>query len=239
MKVITGIIYFLFICSIPVVVVTGSIRLEVSNIRLYESGFNKYDISEETGIDDTELRSVALHLIDYFNLKTGSAQIMVMRSGETTDLFNSKELAHLQDVRDLIQLDYLVLRITIILMIMCAVILVFLSAERFRRLMEGLFWGCVVTLTGVVILALWAMFGFDRFFLLFHLVSFSNDLWILDPATDYLIRLFPGGFFYDAALYGFIAIIVESLLLGIISFIVFRRMRADYVKGTTPDLSEG
>jgi integral membrane protein (TIGR01906 family) len=237
MKIITGIVYVLLICCIPVLLITGTIKAEVGNIRLYESGFNKYNISEDTGIDKTGLHNVARHLIDYFNLKTDSAQISVMRSGKQVDLFNSKELIHLQDVRDLIQMDYLVFRIAVILIIMFALILFFLSSERLRKAIKGLFWGSVVTLTGVIVLVLWTMFGFERFFVLFHIVSFSNDLWILDPATDYLIRLFPEGFFYDAALYGFIAIIVEAFLLGIITFILFKRIRYGYLAAKPGGLS--
>jgi integral membrane protein (TIGR01906 family) len=74
----------------------------------------------------------------------------------------------------------------------------------------------------MVILAIWAFFGFERLFILFHLVSFTNEYWILDPARDYLIRLFPGGFFYDAALFGFGAIMLEALLIGGIAFGILR-----------------
>jgi integral membrane protein (TIGR01906 family) len=238
MKIITGIVYFLLICCIPVLLVTGTIKAEVGNIRLYENGFNKYNISEDTGIDSTGLHNVARHLIDYFNLKTDSAQISVVRSGNQVDLFNSKELIHLQDVRDLIQMDYIVFRFALSFMIICALILFFLSSERLRKVIKGLFWGSAVTLTGIIVLALWAMFGFERFFVLFHIVSFSNDLWILDPTTDYLIRLFPEGFFYDAALYGFIAVIVEALLLGIMTFIVLKKIRSGYLTARTAGLSE-
>jgi uncharacterized membrane protein len=45
---------------------------------------------------------------------------------------------------------------------------------------------------------------------------------MLDPAKDYLIRLFPEGFFYDAATFGFGAIILEALLLGGIAFVILR-----------------
>ena len=31
-------------------------------------------------------------------------------------------------------------------------------------------------------------------------MSFSNDLWMLDPRRDHLIQLFPLEFFFDAAL---------------------------------------
>ena len=71
-------------------------------------------------------------------------------------------------------------------------------------------------------LAFWALVGFERLFLLFHVVSFSNEYWILDPSKDYLIMLFPGGFFYDAALRCFGAVILVSLVMGISTFVVIR-----------------
>jgi integral membrane protein (TIGR01906 family) len=214
-----------------VLIATSNVRIGVSDIRLYEHGFDKYDISSETGIDSSELTIVARHLIDYFNLKADSAQMKVVKFGEEIDLFNEKELIHLEDVRDLIQLDHLVQLVAIILALLCIVVLCVFSGDRFRRVMKGIFLGCVVTLTGVVVLVLWAIFGFDQLFILFHLVSFSNDLWLLDPTTDNLIQLFPGGFFYDAAVYGFIAVISQSLIFGVISFILFRRKRIPETRG--------
>ena len=43
------------------------------------------------------------------------------------------------------------------------------------------------------------MLNFDQLFLQFHLLSFANELWQLDPTRDYLIMLFPRSFWYDAA----------------------------------------
>jgi integral membrane protein (TIGR01906 family) len=94
-------------------------------------------------------------------------------------------------------------------------------------LLRGLFWGSLVTVGLMIILALWAFLGFERFFILFHVLSFSNQYWMLDPARDYLIRLFPGGFFYDAALFGYSAVIFEALLVGGLSFGILRAKSKD------------
>ena len=45
-----------------------------------------------------------------------------------------------------------------------------------------------------------AVVGFDSLFLLFHQLSFSNDFWQLDPSKDYLIIMFPLGFWLDATM---------------------------------------
>jgi integral membrane protein (TIGR01906 family) len=49
-------------------------------------------------------------------------------------------------------------------------------------------------------LGLWALVDFGQLLLQFHLLSFANEFWQLDPTHDYLIMLFPEGFFYDATL---------------------------------------
>jgi integral membrane protein (TIGR01906 family) len=221
-KIIQNITYWLFVCCLPVLFITSTICWEVNALRLYEYGFDKYEISQDTGIDRIQLRSVAQHLIDYFNLRADTVQITVVKGDEEFNLFNERELIHLEDVRSLIQLDYWVQRGAFLVIVICALALFFGLRVGWRILIRGLFRGSFITMGLMVILALWALFGFERFFLLFHLVSFSNEYWMLDPAKDYLIRLFPEGFFYDAALFGFGAIMLEALLIGGVAFGVLR-----------------
>lgn len=38
---------------------------------------------------------------------------------------------------------------------------------------------------------------FTSCFTLFHKLFFTNNLWIFDPETDYMIRMLPEGFFLD------------------------------------------
>ncbi|MCJ7655542.1 MAG: TIGR01906 family membrane protein [Dehalococcoidia bacterium] len=222
MKIIQNIIYYLFVCCLPVLLITSTICLEVNELSLYEYGFDKYGISQDTGIDKIQLRSVAQHLIDYFNLRADTVQITVVKGDEEFNLFNEREVIHLGDVRSLIQLDYWVQRGAFLLIVICALALFFGLRVGWRMLVRGLFWGSFITMGLMVALAIWAFFGFERLFILFHLVSFTNEYWILDPARDYLIRLFPGGFFYDAALFGFGAIMLEALLIGGIAFGILR-----------------
>ena len=47
--------------------------------------------------------------------------------------------------------------------------------------------------------AVWAAVDFSSAFTFFHEVLFTNDLWLLDPETDMLLRLLPEQFFADFA----------------------------------------
>ena len=222
MKILQNVVYWLCVCCLPVLLVTSTICWEVNEPRLYEYGFDKYEINQATGLDKLQLKNVARQLIDYFNLRADTTQIMVVKRGEEFSLFNERELVHLQDVRSLVQLDYWVQRGALFLIIIFVFVLLFGFKARWRMLVKGLYRGGLITMGLMVVLALWAFFGFEQFFILFHLVSFPNEYWMLDPNTDYLIRLFPEGFFYDAALLGFGAVILGALLISAIAFGVLR-----------------
>jgi integral membrane protein (TIGR01906 family) len=213
-KIFQKIIYWLFACCLPVLLVTSTICWEINELRLYEYGFEKYGISQATGLDSQQLSRVAQHLIDYFDLRTDTAQMEVHKDGTKFKLYNERELIHLEDIQNLIQRDYWVQRGSLILMVLCALVLLFIFRSGWRLPVRGLFWGSAITVGLMIILALWALFGFEQFFIIFHLISFSNQYWMLDPARDYLIQLFPEGFFYDAALLGYGVVMFEALLIG-------------------------
>ena len=61
-------------------------------------------------------------------------------------------------------------------------------------------WGGSATLAILLAVGLFALVGFDSLFLIFHQISFSNNLWQLDPRTDYLLIMFPLGFWFDATM---------------------------------------
>jgi integral membrane protein (TIGR01906 family) len=96
-----------------------------------------------------------------------------------------------------------------------------------RRLGRALFFGGVLTLAVMVAVGIIVAIDFDWFFLQFHLFSFANDFWMLNPATDYLIMLFPQGFWFDAALACAAATAAGAVILG---WIGWRLMRS---KGLT------
>lgn len=229
---------WLFALAFVLFLIASNVRLIVNETRFYDYGFDKYEITEETGLPKVELMKVADHLIRYFNDREDSPQVRVTRADQSFDLFNDREIAHLKDVRTLIRLFYVLQWVTAGYL---AVYLIVLGIRRRGRALKDvagtLFRGSLITLGIVALLGLWALVDFDSLFLLFHHLGFRNDLWQLDPSRDYLIMLFPEGFFLDGALFLVGGLAMELLLVAGIAWLYLRR--AHRGPGSFPSESPG
>ena len=193
----------------------ASIGMAVNSLWLYEYGFEKYNVSQATGLAEAELEKAARGLIGYFNSDEEYISLTVIKDGQSFELFNQREVIHLEDVKGLIWLDYWVLLGTLIYVLGYAGVTLFWRKHRYRRrLAWGLVGGGSVTLVLMLALGLGTLLGFDKLFLQFHLISFTNMFWQLDPTRDYLIMLFPQGFWYDATLFCALATAFGAVILG-------------------------
>ena len=227
MKFLTVLAKWLFILCIPPLLLTASIAWATNSPWLYKYGFEKYNVSQPTGLAESELEKAAEGLISYFNSNEEYISLTVIKDGKPFQLFNEREAGHLKDVRGLFRLDYWVLLGTFFYASGYSIIYLFWRKER-RQLAQGLVGGSVFTIALVLVLGLGALFSFDQLFLQFHLISFTNDLWLLDPSRDYLIMLFPRGFWYDATLFCALTTVVGALVLGGVSggYLVINKRRS-------------
>ena len=221
---------WLFILCLPVLLVTASIGGAVNSLWLYESGFEKYDVSRTTGLADSELENAARGLIGYFNSGEEFINLTVLKDGKPFPLFNQREVIHLKDVKGLIWLDYRVWLGTLVYVLAYAGVCLFWRRKRYwRRLARAVVGGSSITLALMLALGLGALLNFDQLFLQFHLISFANEFWLLDPTKDYLIMLFPSGFWYDATLFIALGTVFGAGVLGGVGGVTihyFNKMRA-------------
>lgn len=206
----------LFVVAVPVFVITGSLTWAFNDIGLYESGFDKYRIARASGITPTDLRQVALDLRAYFNSGQEPLHVVTRIYGQERELFNPKEVHHMRDVKRLLWGVYGAFAVSAV----CLAALIVAGFARGRRgytrtLSRRATWGGVLTVALLVLFGLVASVGFDALFLLFHRVSFANDFWQLDPRTDYLVLLFPQGFWFDATMWVALRAIGGGLILAV------------------------
>jgi integral membrane protein (TIGR01906 family) len=179
---------------------TASIAWAANSLWLYTHGFEKYNVGQTTGLAEEELEKAAEGLISYFNSNEEYITLTVIKDGEPFKLFNQQEVAHLKDVKGLFWLDYRLLLGTLIYVLAYSGVCLFWRRKEYRRLAWGVVGGSSLTLILTLAMGVGTLLNFDQLFLQFHIISFANELWRLDPSKDYLIMLFPQGFWYDTAL---------------------------------------
>ncbi len=203
-------INILFILSIPVFLITTNTRLLINSPFVYSMEFNKMDIASKTKIEPQELLSISRQIRSYFNNNQDYLNIQTFINGIKQPLFNDREISHMLDVKKLVKMTYSTQLISgFFLGLMFFIDFIF----RKKTLRRNLFWGSLITVAGIIIIGIGVLFSFDQIFILFHQLSFTNDLWILDPSKDYLIKIFNPEFFYDSTIYIAVATIVESLII--------------------------
>ena len=212
---------WLFIICFPLLLLTSTVSLSASSIHVYEYAFDKYGISEVTKIERGQLSEIGRRLVDYFDSEVETPQIKVVNKyGEEFELFHDYELVHLRDVKGLFQLDYRIQVASLAYIVIYSLLFLLWKKGRWQSLAKQITWGSALTLALIAVLGIASIFNFEQLFVQFHLISFSNPYWMLDPSKDYLIMLFPEGFWQDIAFLGGGAIAVEALLLGGIAWAV-------------------
>ncbi len=205
----------LFIAAVPVFLVTGSITWAFNNIGLYESGFEKYRIAWVSGITPEDLRQVALDLRAYFNSGDEPLRVRTRIYGAERELFNAKEVHHMRDVKRLLWGVYGAFAAAAgCLLALTAAGFALQRRAHLPALARRTLWGGGLTVALLIAFGLAATVGFDALFLLFHRVSFANDFWQLDPRTDYLVLLFPQGFWFDATMWAALRALAGGALLA-------------------------
>jgi len=217
---------WLFMLCLPILLLSASISGAANSLWLYEYGFDKYNVSQTTGLAEAELEKTATGLISYFNSNEEYISLTVIKDGKPFELFNQREVAHLRDVKGLIWLDYRLLLATLVYALAYAGVSLLWRRKRYwRRLTRAVIGGSGLTLIFMLALGVGTLLNFDQLFLQFHLLSFANELWMLDPTRDYLIMLFPRGFWYDAAIFCVLATAGLAVVLGGVSGVYLKRTK--------------
>ncbi|MFQ5861463.1 MAG: TIGR01906 family membrane protein [Dehalococcoidia bacterium] len=215
MDTIKGLFPLLFVLAVPVLLIASNVRWAVNELQLYGYGFRTYQIAQVTGISEPDLERTAHTMRDYFNSSQEPLQVRVAIAGQQRELFTQREMLHMADVKGLVRGVYKVQGGVIVYLLLYTGLGILLAGRAFLpRLAKYLLYGCGLTVAVVALVGVASLVSFGPLFTLFHVISFSNDLWMLDPRQFYLTRLFPEGFWRDATLFVGLATVVEALLLA-------------------------
>ena len=230
----------IFLLAIPLFLIASNVRWATNEMQLYELGFDRYDIPVRTGIEKAELMRAGRQIRAYFNNSEEFLDMRVQFRGQEVGLYNAREILHMKDVKGLVRGVYRGQEALGIYILGYILVGFWLSRRAFlTRLARHVMWGGGLTVALVLLVGLASLVGFDRLFRAFHLLSFTNDLWQLDPRRDYLIIMFPQGFFFWATVFIAMATILEALFLAGVAAALLRWRGRVEGAGEAPGASGG
>ena len=168
-----------------------------------------YAPPEVTGLPAEEYAPVVDMITGYLKGDEGPFQHEFMVNGEGYAVFNAKEQHHMADVQGLFGLcRWIMWGCAGAACLLGLILRRQMRWRAFRRTLIGV-------LAAVAVIALLAAIDFNGLFVLFHKIAFTNDLWLLNPRTDMLIRLMPLDFFISyVAIIGGIWLAGMALMMG-------------------------
>lgn len=177
---------------------------------IYEMEYDKLGQAEVIGTSREQLRYITGEVIRYIAGFRHHLDITATIGGVERAVFNEREIAHMVDVQNLFLLGQKALLVSAFAAIVLGILGRILLPKESRKWASGGFLCGVALFFGLVGgLVCAAVIDFTTVFTKFHLLFFTNDLWLLDPRTDVLIQMVPEQFFRDICV--FIAILFVVL----------------------------
>ena len=166
---------------------------------------------------------VNLVLADYLAGRRQNIDVEENLLGTRQQVFNADEKAHMIDVYNLFVLERLVRSFSLAAGAVLLGAAFALSQKRIRETALASMKAFLMTLLALAaaLVILYMNSGFDRLFILFHKLLFTNELWLMDPRTDAMIRMFPSQFFMQIAFESGVSALVYGLAFTAAAWLIF------------------
>ena len=208
-----------YIILLPIFFISVNVIYITNSDWLYSYGWNRNQIENSTGLSIDQLNSGSDQIKSYFNNDEEYLNLIIIEDGIKYSLYNEKEILHMKDVKHLIKLT----QNTIIfsgLFILAYYLVTIFTAKSLRKSIEQIRRSSKISAYSTVgflaFVGLLASINFTWLFSQFHFISFSNDLWQLNPNTDYLIAMFPQRFFLETTIFIGVLTIIEFIIYMIV-----------------------
>lgn len=186
------------------------------NLNFYKNFYQKENLAPKIGTTYEELIKNTTNLLDYLNHKA----ILNL------DWYTDKDILHMQDVRTLYSLSYKTMIFFIVVFTISTILLIILCKKRTIFYITNTFNKVLLTFIIVIgILSCIISYNFTSFWIKFHQLLFSNDLWLLSPDESNLIQMVPEEFFISLITTIISHIFILFISLFILNTVVKKRMK--------------
>ena len=197
-----------------ILLVTTNVRVAANSLWLYEQLFEHNDVPARTGMTISELRNVSATIQGYFASDTEPLVVIATINGRAVNLFGSDEASHMADVKRLFIKTYQLQALSALALGLAFVVS---ASVRKRRALDMLAaWlsrGSMIATGAIAVIGVAGIVAFQQVFLLFHYIGFPQGNFTFSSQTDYLVRVFPTGFWSDITFVIAMMTIIEAVVL--------------------------
>ncbi|MFV0382092.1 MAG: TIGR01906 family membrane protein [Breznakia sp.] len=187
--------YVIAICSVYCFLFIA-IQTNVFSRSFYASVNSSLEIAADMNITDADYTKGMDVLLSYIEGSREDIEVAITEQDDPVELFNQKEKKHMVDVRNLyISARYIAIAALIIMVFFIGILRYTQKDEWVGVLATGFQTIAVLFMFILAALSLYASVDFTGFWTQFHKLFFSNDLWLLNPATDRMIQMLPEAVF--------------------------------------------
>lgn len=185
-----------------------------SDYGFYEKEYEKYDVLSDLDMTMEDTMHVTKEMMSYLRGDRDTLSVITTVEGKEQDFFNEQDRFHMGEVRDLFIGGLNIRTGACVTALVCLIFLLAVRADV-RKILPRCYWISLAVSVGcTALIGLAALVDFNALFVQFHHIFFDNDLWIFDPATDYMIRMLPEGLFYD------FVIRIGAIFVGILTLLM-------------------
>lgn len=189
-------IYKSAVASFIVAILITALNVTVFQEAFFQNQYESLQTAESMKMSKSDLFKATHTLFDYLKDKQDHIDLKVRVNQQEVEMFNTREKVHMIDVKNLYQGI-----MTIRLLCSCYSLLIMgvylIRKDYFNpfQTLRNVVYGVMMPLMALAWISLYAYLDFSSFWIHFHQLLFTNDLWLLNPATDRMIQMFPEPFF--------------------------------------------
>jgi len=230
MRNISFIFTVLMVILAPVTLLLTDVQIVAYDRDYYRAEYIKYNIPEYIGMGMDNLMNSTEKLLLYLENKRADLDFKASFAKGEKEFFSKRDKQHMVDVKELF-LKGRALRDFSFLYIIIFILFLFRKKPFKDRLRKFARFGIAIAIAGIIpvlIIVVLMNIDFYKYFTVFHEIFFNNDLWLLDPATDRLVNIFPQDFFTDMAFRISCLYIVEMAVILIGSLLIIRFVKTKF-----------
>ncbi|MFM1524997.1 MULTISPECIES: TIGR01906 family membrane protein [Helcococcus] len=179
----------LFSFSLILFLLTLSINIGSEDFNFYKNFSIEHNLKNQVGVSQDNLEKM---------YKSLQGQIKNGDEKEIKQYFNDREVSHMKDVYKLFNLNRNINRIMMVIVIISSTLVYYNKEDKVQN-SKYIINYLLIILVGFLILGGIVYYNFESSFIKFHELFFNNDLWLLNPETDIMIRMLPQEFFMSIA----------------------------------------